>query len=320
MPAELLWSLIFLVSIGVLVFSSSRFIVAAEIIGLAFNLPRFLIGVTIVAAGTSLPELVSSSLAVIRGSSEIVIGNVIGSNISNILLVLGVVAVFSKTIRIEHEILNVDLPLFIGSAFMLTLFIWDQNFSLFEAILSAAGLVVYFIYALRSESSVVSLTGEIAELEEKPPRPKATTWLLLIGSAALIYFSADFTVRSIIKLSELFQIGSEVIALSAVALGTSLPELSVSIMAARKGNADMAVGNVLGSNIFNSFAVMAIPSFFGHLEIPQSVLTFSLPLMVVASLLYFFIAQNKTISRWEGLMLIILYIYFIGQLYVLELG
>lgn len=320
MPAELLWTAIFLASIAVLVFSSSRFITAAEAIGVAFNLPTFLIGVTIVAAGTSLPELVSSTIAVTQGSSEIVIGNVVGSNISNILLILGIVAIFSKTIRVDHDILNVDLPLFIGSALTLTLFVWDQHFSIFEAVLSLAGLIVYMWYALRSESSIVSVGEELEELKEEKQRVKPATWIWLIAAGGLIYISADYTVKSIIELSELLNIGGEVIALSAVSLGTSLPELSVSIVAARKGNSDMAVGNVLGSNIFNSFGVMAIPAFVGNLEIPDNILTFGLPMMVVASLLYFFISQNKTISRWEGMMLMVLYIYFIGQLFVLELG
>lgn len=321
MPAGLLWGVIFIAAIAVLIVASNTFIKAAEKIGLAFGIPTFIIGVTIVAAGTSLPELVSSIFAVTNNSPEIVIGNVVGSNISNIFLILGFVAVFSKIIRIDYEIINVDLPLLIGSSFMLTLFVMDGHFSIFEAILSLAGLIVYLVYALSVETSVVSLTDELKPLEEEEkPRITWMTWLQLALGGILIYFSAEYTVTSIIALSGILQIGEEVIALSAVSLGTSLPELAVSLAAARKGNPDMAVGNILGSNIFNSLAVMGIPRLFGPIVIPDGVLTFSIPMMVAATLLYYFIAQNKLISRWEGLILLVFYTYFIGQLFVNEIA
>lgn len=320
MPAGLLWGVIFIAAIAVLIVASNTFIKAAEKIGLAFGIPTFIIGVTIVAAGTSLPELVSSILAVTNNSPEIVIGNVVGSNISNIFLILGFVAVFSKVIRIDYEIINVDLPLLIGSSFMLTLFVMDGHFSIFEAILSLAGLIVYLVYALSVETSVVSLTDELKPLEEERPSITWLTWLQLALGGVLIYFSAEYTVTSIIELAGILQIGEEVIALSAVSLGTSLPELAVSLAAARKGNPDMAVGNILGSNIFNSLAVMGIPRLFGPLAIPDSVLTFSIPMMVAATLLYYFIAQNKLISRWEGLILLVFYAYFIGQLFINEIA
>ncbi len=320
MPAALMWSLIFVASITVLIVASNAFIKAAEKIGVAFGIPTFIIGVTIVAAGTSLPELVSSIIAVASGSPEIVIGNVVGSNISNIFLILGFVAVFSRVIRIDYEIINVDLPLLIGSAFMLSIFVMDGHFSFFEAVLSIISLIVYLVYALNVETSIVNVNDEIKHLEEEHPKATVKTWLMLLLGGFFIYLSADYTVNSIIELSAIFEIGEEVIALTAVSLGTSLPELAVSIAAARKGNPDMAVGNILGSNIFNSFAVMGIPRLFGPLVIPAHVIDFSIPMMIAASLLYFFIAQNKLISRWEGFMLLIFYAYFIGQIFVNELA
>lgn len=320
MPEGLLWGGVFFLAITVLIIASNTFIKAAEKIGVAFGIPTFIIGVTIVAAGTSLPELVSSILAVTNGSPEIVIGNVVGSNISNIFLILGFVAVLSRVIRIDYEIINVDLPLLIGSSFMLSIFVMDGHFSLFEAIVSIISLVVYLVYALNVETSIVHVADEIKQLEKEHPKATWQTWLMLLIGGILIYFAADYTVTSIIALSGILQIGEEVIALSAVSLGTSLPELAVSIAAARKGNADMAVGNILGSNIFNSFAVMGIPRLFGPLVIPESVIQFSIPMMLAASLLYFFIAQNKLISKWEGFMLLGFYAYFIGQLFIIELS
>ncbi len=313
MPDVLTWSGIFVVSIAVLLYASQRFIVAAELIGLSFRIPTFIIGVTIVAMGTSLPELVSSIIAVAEGSPAIVVGNVVGSNIANICLILAIVAILSKAIRIDYEIANVDLPLLIGSTFLMGIFLMDGQYSLLEAFLSLAGLAVYLVYALTTQKASPDTALEVEVPESQTPQRRYMPWLILVVSGVFIYFSADYTVHSIIQLSALLHIGEEVIALTAVSLGTSLPELVVSVMAARKGNPDMAVGNILGSNIFNSFAVMGVPRLFGHLVVPEGVLTFSLPLMVGISLLYFFVAQNKLISRWEGFMLLIFYVYFIGQ-------
>ena len=325
MPESFFWILIFIVSLAFLLFASERFVNAAEKIGLAYGIPSFILGVTLVAAGTSIPELVSSSIAVFEGYSEIVIGNVVGSNISNIFLVLGIVAVYSKTIKLDYEIIDVDLPLLIGSAFLLAFFVFDLNFSVFEAVLSLLALVIYIVYALSIESHSLKPESLKANAEENQSKPKTLKhWIIILISGIIIFFSADYTIESIIKLSSIFKIGEEVIALSAVSLGTSLPELIVSIIAVKKGNAELAVGNILGSNIFNSFAVMGIPailskSFFGEgLDIPEHIVTFSIPLMLIASFLYFFIAQNKRISRWEGSMLLIFYVYFIGQLFINE--
>jgi len=137
---------------------------------------------------------------------------------------------------------------------------------------------------------------------------------MLLISSGLIYLSASYNIKSIIKLSELLHIGAEIIALTAVSLGTSLPELFVSISAVRKKNGEMAVGNVLGSNIFNIFGVMGIPALFGKLYIPPIVINFSIPLMLVATALYIFLVIDKDLKRWEGVVLLSFYVLFLGKL------
>ena len=134
-------------------------------------------------------------------------------------------------------------------------------------------------------------------------------------SAIFIKFGADYTVVGIKGLSVVLGIGSDVIAQSLVALGTSLPEVFVSFAAAKKGQTDMAIGNVLGSNIFNTYAVTAIPAFIGPLVIPPAVLTFSLPFMIALTIILGLICITKTISRWEGLMLMLLYFFFLVKLF-----
>ena len=129
MNAILISVLVFIISLAVLIKASSKFTGAAEKIGLYLGISPFIVGVTIVSAGTSLPELVSSIVAILSGSSEIVVGNVIGSNITNIFLVLGIVGVVGGKLHIEYELIHVDLPLFVGSSFLLTLMLWDRVFS-----------------------------------------------------------------------------------------------------------------------------------------------------------------------------------------------
>ena len=139
--------------------------------------------------------------------------------------------------------------------------------------------------------------------------------MVLIMSAGFIYLGGRFTIEAVIALSQIMAIGKEVLAASAVAIGTSLPELVVSITAARQGRPEIAVGNVLGSNVFNALAVMAIPGLIGRLSIPQPIVAFAIPMMVIASLLFFFMTQDKEITQWEGWLLLIFYVFFIGGLF-----
>jgi cation:H+ antiporter len=299
-------------SLAGLILAADFFIRSSEKIGLALGIPHFVMGVTVVALGTSLPELVSSLIAVSDDASEIVLGNVVGSNISNICLILGIIGIMGGKIRMAFDIMQVELPLLMGSAFFLGLSIWDGNFTLFEAFICLAGLGIYLAYILKMDRE---------ELPEKgmgpiPLRPRIgfKDPLILLGSAIVIYFSADYLVESIIRISTYLNVGTELLALTVVSLGTSLPELVVSVVAVRKKNADMAIGNVIGSNIFNVFAVMGIPRLFGGIVVPESILKFSLPLMLVATFLCFFILEEKMINRWSGWLLVLFYIFFIGNL------
>ncbi len=315
----IVWGLSLAFSLLVLVKASDLFTESAETIGTWLRLPPFVIGVTIVAIGTSLPELASSITSVIKGSSEIVIGNVVGSNIANIFLVLGVTAIIARKLNITYELIHVDLPLLISSAGLLAITVWDRTFSLGEAIICLIALVIYITFTMQSEKSgkdkeIKKEMKTEQKLLKKRAKLKFTTWFVLVLSAFFIYVGSEFTVSSIIELSNILGVGREIIAASAVALGTSLPELVVSISAARKGQPEIAVGNILGSNIFNSLAVMGVPAFFGVLIIPESILAFSLPVMLFATFLYFFTTQDRQITRWEGYMLVLFYVLYMGKL------
>ncbi len=301
----LLYTGLFVVSLVVLLKASDWFVDAAEAIGLSLGISPFIIGVTIVAFGTSLPELATSVAAVLSGDSEIVVGNVVGSNITNIALVLGLVAVYGKRIELEYNIWHIDMPYLWGSAFLLWFVLQDFHLSLFEALLFLVGIVIFLGYSFKGD--------DIANKIEK----QATTWRsyakLLVGGA-FVWLSADYTIMAISQLSKLAGINPEIIALSAVAFGTSLPEVIVSLNAARKGKTAMAVGNVLGSNIFNTYIVMSIPSFFGSLTIPANIMDYFLPLMIVLTVLFGIMSNNKKITRWEGMLLLMFYVLYFGEI------
>ena len=303
----IMWIIIFIASIIVLTKASDFFTDAAEIIGLSMKMPRFIIGVTIVAVGTSLPELVSSIIAVLSNHSEIVIGNIVGSNITNIFLVLGVVAIIAKKITVKYDLIGIDMPFLLGSSFLLILTLLDGKFTLFEAIMFIIATIIYIIYGIKSEEAKTHKKEQktLTKLELKHI-------ITIIISGVFIYLGAKFTVESVIHISEIFKIGTEIIAVTAVALGTSLPELAVSISAAKKGRTEMAIGNVLGSNIFNTFAIMGVAGLFGTITNPPTILTTALPIMIMATLMYFFITLDKKTTKWEGWLLLIFYIFFIA--------
>ena len=294
---------IFIVSIVALLWASDRFVEAAERIGLSLGISPFIIGVTIVAFGTSLPELATSIVAVLDGTPEIVIGNVVGSNITNIALVLGLTAVVVKNIDLEYNLWHIDIPFLWGSAFLLYFAVSDGNLSLYEAFLFLGGIAIFLAYSLKGQ-----------DRPDKKDRPSASwkDYALLFAGGAIVSLSAAGVIDAITKISATLDIAPEVIALSAVAIGTSLPEVAVSLAAARKGKASIAVGNAIGSNIFNTFIVMAVPRFFGELTIPDDIITIYLPLMIVMTILLGVMSNNRKITRWEGLMLLLFYFWYFG--------
>ena len=312
----LLWLFIFIVSLAILIKAADFFTDAAEKIGLSLGLNQFIVGVTIVSLGTSLPELVSSMFAVYQNSSEIVSGNVIGSNIANILLIIGVTSILTKRIVIDYNLNDIDIPFFVGSAFLLTLTLINGDFSRGEAIICVMAYLVYFAYIVFETNDDDENFTDDFTLQNR--RRKRSLWLpiaILVFSSIGIFIGANYTINSVVKLAEIIDINTEVIAVSAVAIGTSLPELVVSVTAAKKGNSGLVVGNILGSNIFNALMVMGIPGLFGKLDIVPEVVSRDLPVMLVATILFFFATQDKQITRWEGFLFFVLYGWFIGNLF-----
>lgn len=304
------WIGLFVCSLWLLIFSSDHFTFSAERLGVLFGLPQFVVGVTIVAVGTSLPELIASLFALWAGSPEIIFGNVVGSNIANILLILGVSAIVSSRVVAHESVFRVDLPILILATVCLIFFMWDGVFSRFEGVFSLVGASLYtwYLVSAHPQASDVDTPSDSSGV--------LNSFVVLFLSVAGVFIGARFTVMSVLELSVLLNLSSELIALSAVALGTSLPELSVAISAARKGNSSMIFGNVIGSNIFNSFIVVGIPSLFSSLSVPASLMRLSVPVMVVSTFVLVFLMRDHKLSRIEGFALTSAYLLFFFSVFL----
>jgi cation:H+ antiporter len=306
----LLYLLLLGVSLSALIIGADWFVASAEKIGIRVGISPYVVGVTIVALGTSLPEFASSIAAILKSESSIVSGNVIGSNITNILLVLGCVAAFQRIITFETKVVNVDLPILGISAFLILFMLRDGVFSMIEGVLLIIAFVIFLTNTFRSQI----VKTAIDEKEQSKPLRFRIFAFLILGSV-FVYFGSEYTIVSISVLAKLLSISPDFIALTLLALGTSLPELVVSLQAARRGNTGIAVGNVIGSNIFNTFGVMGLSRLFGPIVIPQNISGFGIYYALAITLILVIMTRSKRITRFEGGVLLVLYCFYIVELY-----
>jgi cation:H+ antiporter len=300
------WIIVLIVSLFVLVKFCNIFILSAENIGLAIGISQFIIGVIFVGFGTSLPELVSSIIAIQHNSPEIVVGNVLGSNIINVLLLVSIVVFVSGRICFEHDLMRLDVPYLLGSSLIIALMMIDGQFSRGEAIISLGCLTGYIISCIKSKKEIAAI---------KKSKIKIKDIILIIISPILIVVSGKYTVDSVIKISQLAHIGMEAISFSVIAFGTSLPEIIVSIQAAKKKKVELILGNIFGGNIFKSFSVMGIPALIHPLTISKSIIDFCMPVSVAATVLFLFVLLDKKIHRSEGVLLFLFYVFFVLKLF-----
>jgi cation:H+ antiporter len=303
--------LIFAASLALLVFSARFFTSAAEKIGDFLKMPQMVIGIFIVGIGTSLPELISGSLAVRQGTSEILSGNILGSNISNILLITGLAVVFSQVmlkrgIDLASTYLFIDLHFLIGSFFYFCMIAYDGVIKTPEALMGLGIFIIYSLYLIRNVESI----DVSKEKKEKGPFPIMSVGILLAACLG-IYFGAEYTVSSLGKIAISLHVPSSIVALTLLSLGTTLPELVVNISAIRQGKAELAVGNVLGSCIFNTLVIPPVASLFGTITVPRDLLVFSLPVMAASGLLFYMLAADKKMSVYEGLLFVSIYVVFV---------
>ena len=308
----LLPSLAVLGGLLVLIWAADRFVDGAAATARYFGMPQLLIGIVIIGFGTSAPEMIVSALSAINGNPGIALGNAYGSNITNIALILGLTALVLP-LAVNSQVLKQELPMLILVTALSAFLIVDSDVSRFDA---WALLAVFFIYmgwtiwnGLRTKND--SLADEVAEeLNEREEMPlgKALMWVAI--GLALLMGSSQLLVWGAVEIAHYFGVSDLVIGLTIVAVGTSLPELASSIMAARKGEVDLAVGNIIGSNLFNTLAVVGIAGAISPMSVGQEVFSRDMLVMAVLTvlLLIFGFGKKGSINRLEGLVLLLAYV------------
>ncbi len=313
-------SFVFLLAGFVLLIKGADFFVdGSSGIAKFLKIPSIVIGLTIVAFGTSAPEAAVSIIAGINGSNDIAMGNVIGSNMFNLLGVLGISAIISP-VAVDSQIIKKEFPFMLISSVVLALMALDTVLGSGEVniisrseaftLLILMGIFVYSVVtsALRSrkENGSAAAVEEIAE-QGKPKRGLLKCVLFTVGGLAGIIIGGQFVVDSATRIATGFGMSETLVGLTIVAVGTSLPELVTSIVAAKKGESDIAVGNVVGSNVFNVLFVLAVSAAITPMNINSQGLCDLLILLAISALAYVFCITKKKINRAEGIILVLMY-------------
>jgi cation:H+ antiporter len=294
-----------------LVKGADWFVEGASKVAEKFGIPQLVIGLTIVAIGTSLPEAAVSTSAALKGSAEITIGNVVGSNIMNILLILGITSIISP-LAVQKSTIKYELPMVIGATVLLAaLGLFDGTIGRIDGVILLAGMVLYLLYLLR-----MARKGQaVAEEQEKEQADKSDGMfkliLLILIGGVMIVWGSDITVDAATELARIFGMSERLIGLTIVAFGTSLPELVTSATAAIKGKADIAVGNIVGSNLFNILFVVGIAATITPVIYQSAFLVDTIVCVATAVLLWVCVLRKQKLERHGGAILLACYVgYF----------
>lgn len=324
-----------LIGIGIVLRGADNLTEGAVSVARRFHMPELVIGLTIVAFGTSMPELCVSMASAISGTSDMAVGNVVGSNIFNVLLVVGVCAAIHP-MSVEMSTIRRDLPFAFIATLLLIFFLSDGTISRWEGLLMVVLFSLYVWYMLRSVRHVAGIsprtsgntvkaddsrTGQTenrvnadvrdGKLRRTVKRLRACSPLLIVLGLAELVFGADVFVGAATRLAQSMGISEAVIGITILGAGTSLPELATSVVAACKGSTSMALGNVIGSCLFNIMLILGLTSVIMPLS-PSGITTVDLATLFASALaLYIFSVTNKTMERWEG---VVLTLGFIGYM------
>jgi len=276
-------------------------------LALRLGLTPLVVGLTVVGFGTSSPEMVVSVKGTLAGQGDLAVGNVVGSNIFNIAVILGM-TVLIKPIKIGLQLIKLDTPIMIGAALLFIALIWDGSISRPEAALFFALLVAYLVFTVRAARKESKNIQE--EFSHELPKADSPVWLnslyIVLGLAGLI-FGGQMFINGSVALARVWGISDVIIALTVLAAGTSMPELATSIIAALRKNPDIAIGNIIGSNIFNTLGILGVSGMLAPIHAP-GISHVDLWLMVgISFLLVPLMLTGFTLRRWEGGILLSIY-------------
>lgn len=298
-----------LVGFVLLIKGADFFVEGSSSLARILRIPSVIIGLTIVAMGTSAPEASVSINAALAGSNDIAISNVVGSNIFNGLVVVGVCAVLAA-FQTNKDILKQDMPLNICVSAILCLMFLDGKLSRTEGILLLAGMVLYLCFMIRSALKNREPGADIQTLS------LPVSLLYIVGGLAAVIFGGDLVVDKACIIARSWGVSQNFIGLTIIAIGTSLPELVTSIVATRKGDSSLALGNAIGSNLFNILFILGMSSVISPLHVLDESVIDCLLLTVSAVILYLFARSKKKMTRLEGVICILLYISYTAYLLI----
>ena len=314
--------LLLIAGLVILIVGAEALVRGASRLAAALGISPLVIGLTVVAFGTSSPEMAVSVQSALSGQGDIALGNVVGSNIFNVLFILGVSALITPLV-VAQQLVRIDVPLMIVVSALVWLLAMDGALGLWEGVLLFTGIIVYTVFLIwqsRRESKAVQeeYAAEFGERETRTWQHTAINILLAVGGLALLVLGARWLVDGATQLARFFGVSDLIIGLTIVAAGTSLPEVAASIVAALRGERDIAVGNVVGSNIFNLLAVLGLAGIVAPspgLAVAPGVLAIDLPFMVavaVACLPIF--VTGGIVARWEGVVFLGYYVAYTAYL------
>ncbi|MFC5076449.1 Inner membrane protein YrbG [Vibrio thalassae] len=304
-----------------LVWSADKLVYGSAALARNFGISPLVIGMTILAMGSSAPEMMVSATAALEGKTDTAVGNVLGSNIANIALILGITAMI-KPLSISSAVLRRELPLMVAVTLIAGLILWDSHLGFYEGIILFALFAAFILAMLRisktekeSGNSDAMLEEQESEIPEGVSNWKAAMWVVI--GLIILPIAADRLVDSAVTIAQYFGMSDLVIGLTIIAIGTSLPELAASLAGVLKGEDDMAVGNIIGSNVFNILAVMGLPGIINPSILSEHAMGRDFWVMLAVSLLLVVMAlgKSKSISRIEGFILLVLFIGY--QVYLL---
>ncbi|WP_413285752.1 calcium/sodium antiporter [Vibrio sp. MA40-2] len=307
-----------IVGLVFLVWSADRLVYGAAALAKNIGISPLIIGMTILAMGSSAPEMMVSASASLAGKSDTAVGNVLGSNIANIALIIGITALI-KPLSISSGVIRRELPLMIVVTLLSGVILWDSHLGFYEGVLLFVLFAVFILAMLRISQKEKSngdsfIEEQESEIPEGVSNLKATMWVVI--GLVILPLSADTLVDNAVIIAKYFGMSDLVIGLTIIAIGTSLPELAASLAGVLKGEDDMAVGNIIGSNVFNILAVMGIPGLLNPSVLSQHAMGRDFWVMLTVSLLLvlFALGKSRSINRIEGS---ILFMFFIGyQVYL----
>jgi cation:H+ antiporter len=317
--------MLFVIGLGLLILGAESLVRGASRLAALMGVSPLVIGLTIVAFGTSSPELVVSLQSSIIGQSDIALGNIVGSNIFNVLFILGISAMIAP-LTVSQQLVRLDVPIMILVSILTLIFSYSGKISSIEGIIMLLGGVSYtgfLIFQGRKEETEFVQQEYIREYgthdQKKIGGSSAINIVLIAGGLLLLVTGSRWFLNGAVSLARSFGVSEFVIGLTLVAAGTSLPEVATSIVAAIRGERDIAVGNVVGSNIFNILAVLGLSAVFapGGVNVSSSALHFDIPVMIavaVACLPIFF--TGNVIARWEGFLFFGYYLAYVAYLII----